>query len=64
MTQKCTQVGPRGGRCRRNAQVANGWPLDFCQPHNQMVQDGIKLFCSRCGGTATPARTGVTTSRD
>ena len=51
MTQKCTQVGPRGGRCRRNAQVVNGWPLDFCQPHNQMVRDGIQLFCSRCGDT-------------
>ena len=53
MTQKCTQVGPRGGRCRRNAQVVNGWPVDFCQPHNQMVQDGIQLFCSRCGDTIT-----------
>ena len=48
MTQKCAQVGPRGGRCRRNAQVVNDWPLDFCQPHNQMVRDGIKLHCSRC----------------
>ena len=48
MTQKCAQVGPRGGRCRRNAQVVNDWPLDFCQPHNQMVQDGHWVTCSRC----------------
>ena len=58
MTQKCSQVGPRGGQCRRNAQVVNGWPVDFCSAHNKMVQDGIQLFCSRCGATATPARTG------
>jgi hypothetical protein len=51
MTQKCAQVGPRGGRCRRNTQVIMGWPLDFCSGHNQMVRDGIQLYCSRCGDT-------------
>jgi hypothetical protein len=57
MTQKCAQVGPRGGRCRRNAQVVKGLTidstLDFCQPHDQMVRDGVKLNCSRCGAMVT-----------
>ena len=57
MTQKCAQVGPRGGWCRRNAQMANGWPLDFCAAHNQMVLDGHILQCRKCGTTASdPAR--------
>ena len=62
MTQKCAQVGPRGGRCHRNAQVIMGLPLDFCQHHNQMVRDGIELYCSRCDSwvnTTTPMQTAV-----
>jgi hypothetical protein len=53
MTQKCAQVGPRGGRCRRNAQMVKDSTLDFCQPHNQMVRDGVKLDCARCGAMVT-----------
>jgi len=49
----CAQVGPRGGWCKRTAQVANGWPLDFCAKHNQMVRDGVVLMCRKCGGVAT-----------
>ena len=57
MIDKCAQVGPRGGRCRRNAQMVNGWPLDFCAAHNQMVRDGHTLQCRKCGTTASdPAR--------
>ena len=53
MATQCAQVGPRGGWCKRNAQVANGWPLDFCAKHNQMVRDGVVLMCRKCGGVAT-----------
>ena len=47
----CSAIGPRGGQCRRNAQVANGWPLDFCTSHNQQVRDGKSVHCARCDGT-------------
>ena len=53
MATQCAQVGPRGGWCKRTAQVANGWPLDFCAKHNQMVRDGVVLMCRKCGGVAT-----------
>jgi len=52
MVDKCAQVGPRGGRCRRNAQMVNGWPLDFCAAHNQMVRAGHILQCRKCGTTS------------
>ena len=51
MKDRCAQVGPRGGWCRRSAQVVNGWPLDFCAAHNQMVLDGHILQCRKCGTT-------------
>jgi len=54
----CAQVGPRGGRCRRKAEIANGWPLDFCAKHNQMVRDGHTLQCRKCGTTASMPRIG------
>ena len=48
---KCSAIGPRGGQCQRNAQVANGWRLDFCATHNQQVQDGKSVHCAKCDGT-------------
>ena len=45
---KCSAIGPRGGQCQRKAQVANGWPLDFCPAHNQQVRDGQEVPCSKC----------------
>ena len=51
---KCAAIGPRGGICRRLAQMANGWPLDFCKVHNQMVRDGQVIQCGKCGGPAIP----------
>ena len=45
----CAQVGPRGGKCRRQAERGpGGWPLDFCALHNQQVRDGHTVWCSRC----------------
>ena len=45
----CAQVGPRGGRCRRQAEKGpGGRPLDFCALHNQQVRDGHTVWCSRC----------------
>ena len=64
MTQKCAQVGPRGGWCRRNAQMANGWPLDFCATHNQMARDGHTLQCRKCGTTAGVPRASDTARVD
>jgi hypothetical protein len=55
METQCAQVGPRGGWCKRTAQVANGWPLDFCATHNQMVRNGVVLMCRKCGGVAATA---------
>jgi len=59
MKDRCAQVGPRGGWCRRNAQMANGWPLDFCAAHNQMVLDGHTLQCRKCGTTAGAPRPAI-----
>ena len=49
---KCAAIGPRGGLCRRLAQTANGWALDFCKAHNQMVRDGQVIQCAKCDGPA------------
>jgi hypothetical protein len=46
----CSQVGPRGGHCKRIAQPQ----LDFCTTHNAQVQEGKQLFCWRCDGYAKP----------
>jgi hypothetical protein len=48
---KCAAIGPRGGQCHRQAQPANGWVLDFCKAHNQMVRDGQVIQCGKCGGS-------------
>jgi hypothetical protein len=45
---KCTAIGPRGGRCRRNAE---DWTRDFCRTHNQQVRDGKSIHCAKCDGT-------------
>ena len=57
MATQCAQVGPRGGWCKRTAQVANGWPLDFCAKHNQMVRDGVALMCQKCGDSVVKLTT-------
>lgn len=41
---RCAQVGPRGGRCRRLQQYA----LDFCKKHGQDILRGKSLFCLKC----------------
>ena len=53
----CAAIGPRGGICRRQAQMANGWAMDFCKAHNQMVRDGQGIQCAKCGGPAIPPPT-------
>ena len=56
----CSQVGPRGGHCKRIAQPmikrfdGSILYLDFCAPHNAQVQEGSQLFCWRCNGYAKP----------
>ena len=42
---KCSAIGPRGGRCRRNPK---DWTRDFCETHNQQVRDGQEVPCSKC----------------
>jgi hypothetical protein len=53
---KCNAIGPRGGQCHRQAQTANGWVMDFCSRHNQMVRDGKVIQCRKCGSPAIPLR--------
>ena len=53
----CAAIGPRGGICRRQAQMANGWAMDFCKAHNQMVRAGQVIQCAKCGGPAIPPPT-------
>ena len=52
---KCSAIGQRGGKCRRNAQrdpfTVDGYTLDFCAAHNQQVRDGKSVHCAKCGGT-------------
>tara|TARA_R100001086_G_scaffold43279_1_gene19126 strand:- start:814 stop:990 length:177 start_codon:yes stop_codon:yes gene_type:complete len=52
---KCSAIGQRGGKCRRNAQTdpftVDGYTLDFCRTHNQMVRDGQSVHCAKCDGT-------------
>ena len=62
---KCSAIGQRGGRCRRNAErdpftvdgytldgyTLDGYTLDFCAAHNQQVRDGKSVHCAKCGGT-------------
>ena len=54
MPQKCNAIGPRGGKCSRNAErdpfTVTGYTLDFCARHNQMVLAGKPLYCGKCGG--------------
>ena len=44
MADRCAQIGPKGGRCRRKAEGL----LDFCSRHNQMVREGKELLCLKC----------------
>ena len=53
---KCNAIGPRGGQCHRQAHTANGWVMDFCSRHNQMVRDGKVIQCRKCGSPAIPLR--------
>ena len=57
---KCSAIGQRGGRCRRNAErdpftvdgyTLDGYTLDFCAAHNQQVRDGKSVHCAKCDGT-------------
>ena len=48
MSQLCSQVGPKGGRCRKLAIVAGSFSLDFCRQHQEAVRSGMPQFCRRC----------------
>jgi hypothetical protein len=52
MRQKCNAIGARGARCRRNAErdpfTVDGYTLDFCARHNQMVREGQEVVCTKC----------------
>ena len=50
MADRCAQIGPKGGRCRRKAEGL----LDFCSRHNQMVRDGKELLCRKCNDDGRP----------
>jgi hypothetical protein len=52
MPQKCSAIGPRGGKCSRTAQrdtsTVDGYTLDFCARHNRMVREGQEVACTKC----------------
>ena len=52
--EKCAQIGPRGGWCKRNAEIVFGRVLDFCAVHEALSRSGVPLQCRKCGGLAPP----------
>ena len=59
----CAAIGPRGGKCTRKAMVLvskarsqDTVALDFCVWHNLDVQDGARVYCSKCGDYPTASR--------